>query len=233
MISLNRGVFDPLTGTQNRGTAFMAYRMAHITHRPDSSHHMFRLRTPANVLAAGAMGKHILFDIPAFMTSEPLLVRTTVGAEIKFSLRTRIDEVAEFRRSVALAELNKFFAAVSRGPQPLSQKQLLGLARSVHELYVEAFQDEPGTKDVWIAHKALNRAVAEGQVSTVEPIVPGQMPNDQESAPSLFGDNLSTGINSLPRSADLRDGLERRFGMLADWLLTQNGLEALRSTALE
>ena len=77
-------MFDPLTGTQNRGTAFMAYRMAHITQRSDSSHHIFRLRTPASVLAAGAMNKRILFDIPAFMTSEPLLVRTTVGAGSNF-----------------------------------------------------------------------------------------------------------------------------------------------------
>ena len=82
---------------------------------------MFLLRTPANVLAACAIRKRILFDIPAFMRSEPLIVRTTVGAEIKFSLRTRVEEVAEFRRSVALAELNKFFAAVRRVPQPLSQ----------------------------------------------------------------------------------------------------------------
>lgn len=34
MISLKCGLIDPLTGTQNRGTAFMAYRMAHITQRP-------------------------------------------------------------------------------------------------------------------------------------------------------------------------------------------------------
>ena len=190
------------------------------------------MRTPVDVLAAGAMGRRILFDIPAIMSSGPLLVKTTIGAEIKFSLRTRIAQVAEFRRSVAMAELEKVFAAVRSGPQVLSQKQLLGLARAVHELYVEAFQDEPGKKDIWIAHKALNRAVAEGRLSNVEPIVPGQMPHDQASALALFGENLSAGINSLPRSADFQDGLERRFGMLADWLLTQNGLVIDPSTRL-
>jgi hypothetical protein len=55
---------DLLTGTQNRDTAFMAYRMAHITRRADCSHHIFRLRTPADVLAGGAMGKRVLFNIP-------------------------------------------------------------------------------------------------------------------------------------------------------------------------
>jgi hypothetical protein len=41
----------------------------------------------------------------------------TIGAEIKFSLKTRDANVAEFRRSVALAEPNKTFAAVRQGPQ--------------------------------------------------------------------------------------------------------------------
>ena len=40
------------------------------------------MRTPVDVLAAGAMGRRILFDIPAIMSSGPLLVKTTIGAEI-------------------------------------------------------------------------------------------------------------------------------------------------------
>jgi hypothetical protein len=208
----------------------MAYRMAYIHHRSDSSNQMFRLRTPADVLASGAMGKRILIEFPPFMGGRPLPITTTIGAEIKFSLRTRVQEVAEFRRSVALAELNKVFAAIRRGPQTLTHKQLLGLSRAIHALYVEAFEDEPGSRDVWIAHKALNRAVAEGRVSNAEPIIPGQMPNDEETAFALFGENLTAGINSLPRSADFHEGLELRFGMLADWLLTQNGLTIDPST---
>jgi len=41
----------------------------------------------------------------------------TIGAEIKFSLTTRDAHVAKYRRSVALAELNKIFAAVRQGQQ--------------------------------------------------------------------------------------------------------------------
>jgi hypothetical protein len=120
MISLNLGVFDPLTGTLSRGTAFMAYRMAHITRRTDSSHHIFRLRTPADVLAGGAMGKRVPFNISGFLQSGPQLV----AAEIKFSLKARDAGVAEFRTNVALAELNKTFAAISaRAPQPLMHKR--------------------------------------------------------------------------------------------------------------
>jgi hypothetical protein len=94
----------------------MAYRMAHITRRTDSSRHIFRLRTPADVLAGGAMGKRVLFNIPEFLQSGPQLVAVTIGAEIKFSLKTRDAGVAEFRTNVALAELNKTFAAIRQGP---------------------------------------------------------------------------------------------------------------------
>jgi hypothetical protein len=80
---------DLLTGTQNRDTAFMAYRMAHITRRAGSSHHIFRLRTPADGLAGGAIGKRVLFNIPGFLHGGPQLVAVTIGAEIKFSLKTR------------------------------------------------------------------------------------------------------------------------------------------------
>jgi hypothetical protein len=201
--------FEPLTGTQNRDTALMTYRMAYITTRADSSHHLFRLRTPADVLARGGMNRRVLIQFPEFMYSRPFITTVTIGAEIKFSLRTREDDVAEFRRSVALAELNKVFAAIRAGPQPLTHKQLLGLSRAIHELYVEAFQDDPGSKDIWIAHKALNRAVAEGRIRDVEPIIPGQMPDDQETAAALFGEYLTVGINALPRSADGADRARR------------------------
>jgi hypothetical protein len=222
--------FDPLTGTQNRDTALMAFGMAYVTSRADSSSHIFRLRTPADVLARGGMNRRVLIQFPEFMFSRPFIAATTIGAEIKFSLRTRDHDVAQFRRSVALAELNKVFAAIRAGPQPLTHRQLLGLSRAIHELYVEAFQDDPGSKDVWTAHKALNRAVAEGRVRDVEPIIPGRMPDDHETATALFGDDLTTGINALPRSADNHDALEQRFGLLAEWLLIQNGLVVDRDT---
>jgi hypothetical protein len=63
------------------------------------------------------MGKRILFNIPRVLHGGPQLVAVTIGKEIKFSLATRDAHVAEFRRSVALAELNKIFAAVRQGQQ--------------------------------------------------------------------------------------------------------------------
>jgi hypothetical protein len=145
--------FEPLTGTQNRDIALVTFGMAYITSRADCSSHIFRLRTPADVLARGAMNRRVLIQFPEFMFSRPFIATATIGAEIKFSLRTRDDDVARFWTSVALAELNKVFATIRAGPQPLTHKQLLGLSRAIHELYVEAFQDDDhGSNDVWIAH---------------------------------------------------------------------------------
>ena len=59
------------------------------------------------------------------------MAMTTIGAEIKFSLRTRSLEVAEFRRSVGLAEVNKVFVAIRAGPQALRDMQLVGLSRPI------------------------------------------------------------------------------------------------------
>ena len=50
MISLKGGLFDPLTGTQNRDTARISYRMSHIYQDSDSSFWNFRTRTPSDVL---------------------------------------------------------------------------------------------------------------------------------------------------------------------------------------
>jgi hypothetical protein len=201
----------------------MAYRMAYIAHRADSSVLGFRLRTPSANL--GLIGQKVLIQFPEFMGGRPLTVVTTIGREIKFSLKTKNEEIAVFRRSIASAELEKVFATAVKAPQSLNHMQLLGLARNIHVLYVDAFQGEPGTKDVWVAHKALNRAVSEGRISAAAPIVPGQIIDERELAVALFGDDLTSGINMLPRVAENLATLEVRFGLLADWLLVQNGLK--------
>jgi len=69
--------------------------MAYITSPTDTLSHIFRLRKPADVLAYGGMNRRVLTQIPEFMNSQPLITTVAIGAEIKFSLRTREDDVAE------------------------------------------------------------------------------------------------------------------------------------------
>jgi hypothetical protein len=47
------------------------------------------------------MGRHILIQLPVFMGGLPATVTTTIGAEVKFSLRTRPEQVAQFVEALA------------------------------------------------------------------------------------------------------------------------------------
>ena len=223
MISLKGGFFDPLTGTQNRDTARMSYRMSRIYQDSDSSLWNFRTRTPSDVLRMLDKDRALLvFD--TCMGNPGFQVSPLIGAEVKFSLRTRDAAVAEIRKNQAKAELGKLWAAKRSEPTRLNLMQIMGLARLVHELYVESFQHEPGERADWIAHKALNRAVTEGRLLDVPPIIPGQMPDELHLATEVFGSDFTPGINALPVLPDGGQGLERRFGPLCDWVLIQQCL---------
>ncbi|WP_370168743.1 hypothetical protein [Bradyrhizobium elkanii] len=197
--------------------------MAYIYLDTDSSHWNFRVRTPADVL-------RILDDDRLMMVFDRCLdepgfeVQARIRALVKFSLRTPNLAVAEVRKNQALAQLAKVWAAKRSEPKRLNLMQVMGLAGLVHDLYVETFQQEPGERADWIAHKALNRAVREGRLVDVPPIIPGQMPNEQQLALDEFGDDLTAGINALPRSENSDEGLERRYGLLCNWVLTQQCL---------
>jgi hypothetical protein len=113
-------------------------------------------------------------DSPAFVAN------ARIGAEVKFSRKTRDPAIAEIRKNQASVALAKLWAGRRSSPRRLTHTQIMGLARLVHELYVEEFQQEPGDRAAWIAHKALTRAVQEGRLigalSTSLPLFPGKCP---------------------------------------------------------
>lgn len=199
----------------------MNYRMAYLSKDSDSSFFSYRTRTPSDILRMLDTDRALL-TFEQCMGSPAFVVTAKIGAEVKFSLRTRDPAVAEVRKNQAGAALARLWAARRSPPKRLSHMQIMGLARLVHELYVEEFQQEPGERAAWIAHKALNRAVQEGRLINVPQIVPGQMPDECQLAAQQFGDNLTQGINSLPVLPDHDQGLENRFGLLCDWVLDQN-----------
>jgi hypothetical protein len=199
----------------------MNYRMAYLSKDNDSSFWSFRTRTPSDILRT-LDNDRALLTFEQCMDSPAFVVNARIGAEVKFSLKTRDAAIAEVRRSQASLALTKLWAARRSAPRQLTHKQIMGLAGLVHELWVEQFEQEPGERAAWVAHKALNRAVQEGRLINVPRIVPGQMPDERELAVEEFGDNLTAGINALPVLPDHDQGLEKRFGMLCDWVLTQN-----------
>ena len=199
----------------------MNYRMAYLSKDTDSSFYSFRTRTPVDVLKT-LDNERALLTFEECMGSPAFAVTAKIGSEVKFSLRTRDHSIAEIRKNQARDVLARLWAARRSAPRQLTHKQVLGLAGLVHDLWVEHFEHNPGDRAAWIAHKAVNRAVMEGRLTSVPAIVPGQMPDERQLAIDHFGEDLTAGINALPILPDPDRGLENRFGLLCDWVLTQN-----------
>lgn len=96
------------------------------------------------------------------------------------------------------------------------------MSGEIYRLFVESFQENPGTPRDWASFKALNRAAREGRLENLPPIG-FSFPQENDVATSVFGQDLTEGVDSLPPSTN-SIALERRFGGLVSWVL---GLHAI------
>lgn len=209
--------------------------MAYRGKRDDSSVEQFRMRVPEAVKDR-VRGKRLLIWLPEERGKEPVPVTTTIGTEVKFSLRTRDPATAEHRRLAAQTHLQQIFYAAEKGPVRLSRKNLVALSKGVYDLFIEIHHEDPGSANRWVAFKAFTRAAVEGRITDAPPVVPGEEADidEAELALEVFGQSLTAGINAFPKS-DSTDALEQRFGLMTDWLLAKNGIEvdaATRTTLL-
>lgn len=211
----------------------MGLRMPTPQLRSDSRAFQFRQRVPT--------------DIRALRHRQPVVVPLTLSPigsgrslsvtvehldrpEIRFSLRTYDEAEAKRREATALAHLEAMYAALRAGPQPLSHKQRVALAGEVYRLVVERFDENPGSPEAWAAWKAFNRASREGRIASAPRIAAPDFDQravqaHQEVAQAVFGDDLTSGVNGLPRGAhDSLKALEDRFGVLVDWVLCRHGV---------
>jgi hypothetical protein len=180
------------------------------------------MRVPLKILPR-VKGRTLPISLPPSGEEGPVLVSTKIGAFVKFSLRTRDLDVAKAREGVARSELHKLFNAVGRGPTTVSQRQMVGLAGIVYRLFAETFGENPGRPERWAAWKAFNRAAGEGRITSAPSVRPEPF-DEMEAAKDRFGADLTTGINSLPRTETV-DGLESRFGEITNWVLAHHDLE--------
>lgn len=206
----------------------MARRMS-FPKRSDSAVPQFRMRTPRDIFPKVA-GRRMVISLPDVGKESPRAVEVTIGKEISFSLRTRDPAVAEAWTRAARAQVERFFAAIESGPTKLSQKQLVALSGAIYRLYVEAHSENPGDPERWAAFKAFNRAAAEGRILASPALAVGD-PGDDEAAFARFGEDLTAGIDALPVSSST-DALEQRFGALANWVLTREGIDIDAETRL-
>lgn len=113
----------------------MILGMARPTTRENSTLWQFRCRVPADIVEQ-ARSKLVLLELPTTGGEPPVVISTTAGTFITFSLRTRDPAVAKMRHAVANDQVARHFSAWRLGPTALSHHALVGLSGEVYRLYV-------------------------------------------------------------------------------------------------
>jgi integrase len=189
----------------------------HLIKRPDSANYWFKLRTPSNVIGQ-LKGKQVLLHL-SHGTDSPLTKVATVGEFITFSVETDDDHMAGVRERNATGHIEKLFKVTAAVPAPISHHDLVALSKTAYDLYIEVYYQEPGSHARWTAHKALSRAALEGRIANPPPAIPGHNVADERLAAELFGSDLTAGINAMTEGKHSH-ALEKRFGIVTDWVLT-------------
>ncbi|KQU92014.1 hypothetical protein ASD12_03470 [Mesorhizobium sp. Root102] len=199
----------------------MALRMTSPTKRPNSTSHQFIRRVPADILKV-ARNERVILHFPKSKVGPPLFIQPKLGDVVSFSLDTSDKLLAKVRTSIAVTQLERAYEALRLGPKNLSQRQIIALSGEIYRLYVDAFQENPGTPKDWASFKALNRAAREGRLDNL-PSIGFSFPDENDIAASVFGEDLTEGVNALQPSNNPA-AIERRFGGLVSWVL---GLHAI------
>lgn len=201
----------------------MIIRMSRPMLREGSSVPQFRRRVPSDILGI-AKGKLVLVDLPASKGDPAVTVASKVGEFIKFSLRSYDPDVVKFRQAAANTQVERQFLAWRTGPSTISHLQAVALAGEVYRLYVNRFQENPGTPDAWAAFKAFNRAAKEGRLLNPPTLNFDELP-DSAQAVAVFGQNLTEGVDAhRAETVNELQALEVRFGRLANWVLQKHGM---------
>jgi integrase len=179
----------------------------------------FRVRVPATVVDR-LRGKQVLLHL-SFDAGPPFVVTPTIGDDVAFSLGTRDAVVAASRQDAALDHLRRLFDMTAMEPVKVSHKDLVALSGEVYRAYVAFNEADPGESLAWRMHKALHRATLEGRIANPPAAILSTI--DATTGSELFGaGDLTEAVDALP--AGQHDGLEDRFGLLADWILIRHRL---------
>ena len=121
--------------------------------RSGSSSQHFRKRVPADVLTI-ARGKQCVVMLPPERSDgDQIHIKFTIGAGIRFSLRTRDPTVARQRNAAVTEQVERLFDELRAGPPPprsLPPKQIVALAGEVYRLFAETLEDDQVlTADEW------------------------------------------------------------------------------------
>lgn len=198
--------------------------MPNLKRRSNSDVFYYYRRLPSDLVGM-AIGHPILLSFPALRSDPARTVHARFGkSHVKFSYGTTDAHVAEQRQGLADAYLKGVQDQFRRGPQTLSQKQVVALSGEVYHLVVERFDDNPGTPDRWAAFKAISRATREGRLSS-PPVVTPEIPDEGQQVATLIGAATTQAVNAMPaNAANVPSALAQRYGALVDWVLAEKGL---------
>ena len=134
----------------------MVLLMARPVRRPDTNFIHFRKRVPTDIQRL-AKGKTFVFVIPGDAPDEPEIVATvTLGTEVKFSLRTRDPAIAKLRFGLASAQFERYCEGLRKGPQPLTNRQIVALSGALRREMIAEWEDNPGDAEGWEIVMDLN-----------------------------------------------------------------------------
>lgn len=127
-----------------------------------------------------------------------IIVSVKVGKEVTFSLRTRDPALVMQRQAAALLQVERQFAALRQGPQPLTKKDRVAISGLLYKAFQEVAEDDPGEPGLWKHVQECNEEALSGREHALA--IPAPLAEDRIRL------------------------LEARFGGLVDLILAREGI---------
>ena len=131
--------------------------------------------------------------------------RVKIGHLVKLSLGTKDKANAKERYRSVDFEVQQFWQLLREGPKTLTQREVQALAGIAYQVFVEAFDAEPGSPDRWL--KVL-----------------------RDNANAFVGEGV---IRIASKNERIAIAIERRFGAIVDGVLTKQVLQVDQPTRLK
>jgi len=163
--------------------------------RKGSQNVQFRQRIPQDILQK-ARGKTLSIPIGNEIVAKRLSEKAD---SVVISLKTANPSEAKTRHAEVVAYLESVWESLRNGPVTLTHKQAVALSGDVFKIFLSAFENDPGSPEMWEHVIALNNEAVEGKY--------GQHP--------ITIPTLQTAIDSL----------EKQFGGFVDVILSKRSLE--------
>jgi len=174
---------------------------------PKTGVYYLRQRVPAD-LKDKAKGQTVALPINGVLKS------FTPGADVKASLETKDPAEAKARYREADATLSKFWEALRKGPQKLTHKEIQALAGTAYKAWTDAFDDDPGTPEMWQRIVEANSAAMRGKFGLAQFIIGEPEDKALASLNTRFGEIVDAVLRTLCLIID-NDSRERLLAATA------------------